>query len=322
MCSCGNGPDNVPDNEEASCSMGSLGFTYERYFYYDSKLIPHTYLFSFTLTMVGRSKSIAEKAAIKKKAHDDLMARAVKAYLIELEKLHKGRCGLRTICRDFEQIYLEEMGVRIPLSFATLNRLADGGRMRSEANEHRRWLTPIEDDIIVNFCIEIGARGFPLNHQRLKEHVDRIARARLGDKFPAEGVGKNWTSRFMLRVRDRLKTADSCSLEDKRGRAVNPHANTHYWEVLEESYKQYKFKEKTIFGSDEVGVLARGSERERVIASQKQKGPQYQQRAGTRENTTVIVTICADGTSIPPTVIFKGAAYQVSWGEYNPLKAS
>jgi hypothetical protein len=110
----------------------------------------------------------------------------------------------------------------------------------------------------------------------------------------------------MLRVSDRLKTADSRSLEEKRGRAVNPHANALYWELLDESYTQYKFKPKAIFGSDEVGVLARGSERER----------------GTRENTTVIVTICADGTSIPPTVIFKGAAYQVSWGEDNPLNAS
>jgi hypothetical protein len=61
----------------------------------------------------------------------------------------------------------------------------DGGRNREEANEHRRWLTSIEEDIIVTFTIEMGARGFPLSHRRLKEHVDRIARARLGStKFP------------------------------------------------------------------------------------------------------------------------------------------
>jgi hypothetical protein len=68
--------------------------------------------------------------------------------------------------------------------------------------------------------------------------------------------------------------------------------------------------------------MAHGSNCEHVINLQKKKGPQYQQQAGTRENTTVIVTICADGTSIPPTVIFKGAAYQVSWGDDNPLNAS
>jgi len=250
------------------------------------------------------------------------MAHAGLAYLAELEKLYHSCHRLRTICKDFEQLYFNEKGVHIPLSFATLGRLADGGRNQEEANEHRRWLTPTEEDIIVTFAIEMGARGFPLSHRRLKEHVDQIACAQLGSKFPTQGVGKNWTARFMLWVSDHIKMADSRPLEDKRGRAVNPHANTHYWGELGGSFEKYKFKREATFGSDEIGVLARGSERERVITSRKKKEPQYQQRAGTRENTTVIVTICADGTSIPPTVIFKGAAYQVSWGDDNPLNAS
>jgi len=119
-----------------------------------------------------------------------------------------------------------------------------------------------------------------------------------------------------------VKMADSRPLEDKCGHAVNPHANAHYWSELGGVFEKYKFKWEASFGSDEVGVLACGSEREHVITSQTKKGPQYQQCAGTRENTTVIVTICADGTSIQPTVIFKGAAYQVSWGGDNPLNAS
>ena len=73
---------------------------------------------------------------------------------------------------------------------------------------------------------------------------------------------------------------------------------------------------------DEVGVQARGNERERVATKRQKTGPQYQQRSGTRENTTVLVTICADGTSTPPAVIFKGSAYQVSWANNNPLNAS
>jgi hypothetical protein len=59
-----------------------------------------------------------------------------------------------------------------------------------------------------------------------------------------------------------------------------------------------------------------------VATSQDHAGPQYQQHAGTRENTTVLMTICADGTALPPAVVFKGQAYQVSWGDDNPLNAS
>jgi hypothetical protein len=64
-----------------------------------------------------------------------------------------------------------------------------------------------------------------------------------------------------------------------------------------------------------------GGECETVFAEQG-KGAPYQQRAGTRENITVIVTICANGTSTPPAIIFKGSAYQVKWSQNNPLNAS
>jgi hypothetical protein len=75
------------------------------------------------------------------------------------------------------------------------------------------------------------------------------------------------------------------------------------------------------YGTDESGFFAAGSVRERVIGAAKKK-QQYQQADGGRENTTVIVTICADGTSLRPAAIFKGKAYQVKWDQKNPLNAS
>ena len=47
-----------------------------------------------------------------------------------------------------------------------------------------------------------------------------------------------------------------------------------------------------------------------------------QQESDSRETITAVVTICADGSSIPPLVIFKGKAFSVKWGDNNPLKAS
>jgi hypothetical protein len=50
------------------------------------------------------------------------------------------------------------------------------------------------------------------------------------------------------------------------------------------------------------------TKREYVFGPRTKTAP-YQQRSGSCKNITVIVTICADGTSIPPAVIFKGNAY-------------
>jgi hypothetical protein len=70
-----------------------------------------------------------------------------------------------------------------------------------------------------------------------------------------------------------------------------------------------------------VGIQAQGGGKHEYVFGGRKKAAPYQQRAGTRDNITVIVTICADGTSTPPATIFKGSAYQVKWGENNSLNA-
>ncbi|TFK82751.1 CENP-B protein, partial [Polyporus arcularius HHB13444] len=76
-----------------------------------------------------------------------------------------------------------------------------------------------------------------------------------------------------------------------------------------------------IYGMDETGIQQGVGVTERVIGPAGQK-VQYQQRSGNRENITVLVTICADGTSTPPAVIYKGDTYHASWKQDNPLNAS
>jgi len=165
-------------------------------------------------------------------------------------------------------------------------------------------------------------RGFPLSHQRLKEHVNDICSACLGASFPVKGIGLNWTYRFSKKYSERIKIARSRPLEDKRGHATNPHNNEAWWKLLGDTITKYKIKEENTYASDEVGIQAQGGGECEYVFGPCMKAAPYQQRSGTRENITTIVTICTDGTTTPPAIIFKGNAYQVKWGENNPLNAS
>lgn len=75
-----------------------------------------------------------------------------------------------------------------------------------------------------------------------------------------------------------------------------------------------------IYGADKTGIQMGIGNRKHVVGPAKGH-VQHQQRSGNQENITVIVTICADGTSLAPAVIFKGSGYQVEWNEENPLDA-
>jgi hypothetical protein len=158
-----------------------------------------------------------------------------------------------------------------------------------------------------------------LSHRRLREHVNEILRARLGDTFP--GVGKHWSHRFVEKHGDRLKTSRSRPLDSKRGRAVNPNTHKEWFSLLGAVLEEKCIDEDCIYAADKIGISPESGMREYVIGS-RNPTPQYQQRTGSRENITVIVTICADGTSILLAVILKGNAYQMKWHQENPANAS
>lgn len=90
--------------------------------------------------------------------------------------------------------------------------------------------------------------------------------------------------------------------------------------MLKEVREKYNIPDELVYGADETGIQSGIGMTEQVI------GPagaeiQHQQRSGTRENIMVLPTICADGTSLAPTVIYKGEAFQMKWIQENPLDA-
>jgi hypothetical protein len=131
----------------------------------------------------------------------------------------------------------------------------------------------------------------------------------------------------------------SHSLDNKRGRAVNPATNKAWYDLLEDVLAGWRDDEfesdaeesreldyepilpENIYGMDESGFPASSSRKERVIGGAGKK-TQHQRGDGSRENTTVIVTICPDGSYLKPAVIFKGQAYNVRWDQENPTEAS
>ena len=248
------------------------------------------------------------------------MAQAVEAYRAEQAK-HPGipHCGLQKICHEFEQIHLQATGKIIGLSYSTSARLASGKWSLTEASNEKSWLTTTEIEHVIAYAEELADRGFPLSHQWLHEHVNEICCTRLRDGF--SGVGKQWTHHFVVKYATRLKVSWSRALDSKRGQAVNPHTHKAWFDLLQHIYKEFNLDEECIFAADETGISPDSGDRERVIGRRK-PGPQYQQHTGNRENITIIIAICADGSAEPPAVILKGNAYQVKWKQDNPMNAS
>ncbi|KAJ2929523.1 hypothetical protein H1R20_g7583, partial [Candolleomyces eurysporus] len=189
--------------------------------------------------------------------------------------------------------------------------------------ERNSLLSDEEEDELVAFALACSDQGFPLTHKRLEAHALELCRAKYGKDF--NDMGHNWTDRFLIQHDKQLKACWSHALDNQRAQCTNPITKKDYFKKLKAVLDGEEGKEpimpECIYGVDKTGIQTGVGQRERVLGRKTTK-VQQQQRSGNRENITVIVTICADGTSLPPAVIFKGKAYQTSWKQNNPLNAS
>ena len=72
---------------------------------------------------------------------------------------------------------------------------------------------------------------------------------------------------------------------------------------------------------DESGFPLALQGRERVIGSRGTK-TQHKQHGANRKNITALVTICADSSTIPPMVMFKGKHLMKAWFNNNTVNAT
>ncbi|KAF9232929.1 hypothetical protein BU15DRAFT_67020 [Melanogaster broomeanus] len=130
--------------------------------------------------MAGQAKSKCKKQHTMIANQEEGLAYATKLWHEDQEKPEKDRRSLRAICCEAtEEMKRREKG-HVIISRATLTRRLEGGRSCQQANEENRgWLTSEEEESVVEFCVNLAARGFPLDHRRLKFHVDEILQARL-----------------------------------------------------------------------------------------------------------------------------------------------
>ena len=128
--------------------------------------------------MAGRAKYDTKNAQNAQESYEDLKAWAIKAYEVELAKANGN--GTYTVAKD---------SVR---------------RSQAEANVAWSWLTDNITEVIIEYISEVGNQGFPLSHCRLKEHMDQILQAQLGERFLASDVGKQWTNHFIKKYSSKI----------------------------------------------------------------------------------------------------------------------
>ena len=102
---------------------------------------------------------------------------------------------------------------------------------------------------------------------------------------------------------------------------MNPNNVKLWFDLLKKVCDTYLFHPHNIYNFDESGFpIGRGS-KQHVLTWPGTK-TQHMVEDGHCENVTVMCTVCADGTALPPVVIFKGKYFLEKWRQNNPINAA
>jgi hypothetical protein len=101
--------------------------------------------------------------------------------------------------------------------------------------------------------------------------------------------------------------------DSQRGQCLNPTAVEEWFKLAKELLPDQDIQKENIYGMDESGFPPSDQGKQRVIGHRGAK-IQHKQGGADRENVTAIITICADGTKLTLTIIYKGKNFLQKYG--------
>jgi DDE superfamily endonuclease/Tc5 transposase-like DNA-binding protein len=205
----------------------------------------------------------------------------------------------------------------------SLNAAADANGVARSTVKHRAagrlernpWgrtlLHKYQEEQIREWITELEKWGFPMRVNMLPQVVNSIASFPPGQKE----VGKNWVTRFIKR--NGLHSILSRNLDSQRAFNNDPDVIQDWFAFYRVISKRYKIRQRNMYNFDEKGVLFGISANSRVILTSKDYRTlairKSVQQPGSRESVSLIESFCADGSALPPLVIWKGKQHQSNW---------
>ncbi|KAG6979492.1 hypothetical protein FocnCong_v010415 [Fusarium oxysporum f. sp. conglutinans] len=180
-----------------------------------------------------------------------------------------------------------------------IDRLHGRGAVKEQIHPHRR-LSKRQEDRLAFWILRQESLGYSPSHSQTRACVMGLLRQQ-GEHLD---LGRNWVTKFINRRAD-LKTKMGRRQEAKRFDSFTPRAVHWYFDIRDGQYGWIK-PENTVNvdegGLDSLVVGSADPKRKAFL-----KGPQ------TRNWTSFIEAITADGRALVPGIIFKGKQLQKQW---------
>jgi hypothetical protein len=180
---------------------------------------------------------------------------------------------------------------------------------RDTKNLRQLKVTPQQEKELVQYIITLTDRSSPSTRQMIINFVRGLAKVE---------VSQTWITRFLRRHRDVLTNRYTNPMASVRHAADSYDKYRAYFTVVEQNIEKYNILPQNRYNMDEKGFMAGVLGKQKRVFSKASWTRNYKKQAshdGSREWITLLACIGADGTVLPPGLIFSADSKtpQSSW---------
>ncbi|KAF7576139.1 hypothetical protein PtrM4_003790 [Pyrenophora tritici-repentis] len=180
-----------------------------------------------------------------------------------------------------------------------------------DKNFNQQKLNPQQELELVRYIEKLTKRGIPPTREMVRNFSSEVAHQQLSE---------SWVTRFINRHEIHLISKWTSAMDRTRHLADSESKYRLYFELLHRKITEYHLEARDIYNMDEKGFLIGLIGRSKRIFSRRQwekKEVRASLQDGSREFLTVLACCCADGSSLPPALIYaaKNGAIRSSWVE-------
>jgi len=168
-------------------------------------------------------------------------------------------------------------------------------------------LTELEENVIVQYVLDLDSRGFPPRIEDVREMADQILATRTKRR-----VGKLWPYRFVQR-RKELRTRFSRAYDFQRALVEDPDELHKWFRLFRNMREKYGVADSDIYNFDETGFMMGIICGHMVVTRADRRGKSKSIQPGNREWATAIACISGDGFDVPPFLVVQGQYHLASW---------
>lgn len=192
----------------------------------------------------------------------------------------------------------------------------DRGRPSREAKaQSQRYLTPYEENAVVEFLLQQKAFGRPVRMKHIPSIAFSATRNRPPADRPLKPPGPNWPKAFekhrpeLIAKKNRPQDWNRYNIYDK----------VEYWfEIIGEELKSPAILLENVYNMDEIGIMLSMLNSVKVLVG-KDDTQAYRGARVKRTMVTAVECISADGRCLNPMIIWPALTHRANWTTHPTL---